>query len=489
MPALGAGRTCRNAGRYKPYPKQGAWSISCSPQRSTQRSLEDFGDKVPRGMIAHDRIRLIAFPIFLIQEDLMKNKIILSTFLLLFAVFPAFSEQLKGSLETKNGQRVLHLKGPPYERGYQHGVLLKEQIQRNIATFIDNPKLLEMPKSMLSDRAKEFFKNVPVIMQHVPSHFYEEMQGLADGSEVPLPKIVALNLFPEMFHCSGITVSGEASKNGELYHARVLDYSVGKNLQMTAVLQIVEPEKGIPFLNVSYAGFIGTVTGMNLEKIAIGEIGGLGYGSWKGIPMAFLLREILQNAASIEDVKSILQKSPRTCEYYYVFSDGKTNESIGVYATAAQLQFIVPGESYALFAPSKHPENYGADGDNDKFVHTSCSIENTPYQTLFFEHDHRLAMLFRLQPKDCLLLTGYPHPERYPVLVDRALQQYGSIDEKALMEIIKCPVARPSNLHNAIFQPSQLKVWISHAGPNDQPACDQEYVEWKLDELVELQLP
>jgi hypothetical protein len=222
---------------------------------------------------------------------------------------------------------------------------------------------------------------------------------------------------------------------------------------------------------------------MNKEKIAIGEIGGLGYGSWQGIPMSFLLREILQNAATLDEVKEILQNSPRTCEYYYVFSDGKTNESIGVYATTNQLQFIAPGDSYALIAPSNLPVNYGQNGDNDKFVLTCCDIENTPYQTLLFESDQRLAMLFRLQPTDCLLLTGYPYPERYPVLIERTLEKYGALDEKDLIEIVKCPVARPSNLHTVIFQPSQLKMWIAHAGLNDEPACDQPYQEWEFSSL------
>jgi hypothetical protein len=411
----------------------------------------------------------------------MKKTIIAFFLFTTFAALPAFTEHVEegeGFLEQKNGQCVLHLKGTPYERGYQHGVLLKEQIQRNIATYIDKPA------SALPGRLEDFSKNLPKLISHVPEHFYEEMKGVAEGSGVPMKKIVALNLFPEMFHCSGIIVSGQASKNGELYHARVLDYSVGKNLQQTAVLQIVQPEKGIPFLNLSYAGFIGTITGMNLEKIAIGEIGGLGYGSWEGIPMAFLLRDILQNGSNLEEVKAILENSPRTCEYYYLFSDGKTKESMAVYATADQLQFIAPGESHALIAPSHLPGNYGENGDNDKFLLNSCTIENTPYQTLLFEQDHRLALLFRLQPAECLLLTGFPHPERYPVLVDRTLEKYGAIDEKALMEIIRSPVARPSNLHNAIFQPSQLKVWIAHAGPNDEPACDQTYQEWDFIELL-----
>lgn len=433
-------------------------------------------------MIAQRQNPAYRFPPFLTKERFMKSKFVLFFLILICTISFGFSEliseQGEGHLEKQKGTLILHLKGTPYERGFQHGTLLKEQIARNIATYIDQPK------SDIPGRVESFAQNISLLMSFVPEHFKEEMQGLADGSGVPLQKIVILNLFPEMFHCSGITVSGDASKKGVLYHARVLDYSVGKNLQSTAVLQIVQPDKGNVFLNVSYAGFIGSITGMNKEKIAIGEIGGLGYGNWSGVPMAFLLRDILQFSSSIDDIKTHLQDTPKTCEYYYVFSDGKTNESIGVYATASQVQFFTPGESYALMAPTGLPDKYGSNGDNDKFFLSDCTLENTAYQSLLFEKDNRLAMLFRVQPKDCLLLTGFTHPERYPTLVERVLKNYGHIDETALMDIIKCPVARPSNLHNAIFCPSALKVWIAHAGPTDEPACDQEYQEWDLLNLL-----
>jgi hypothetical protein len=34
------------------------------------RPLESFGDKAPRGMIAHDKIRLIAFPNFFFRNQI-----------------------------------------------------------------------------------------------------------------------------------------------------------------------------------------------------------------------------------------------------------------------------------------------------------------------------------------------------------------------------------------------------------------------------------
>ena len=36
-----------------------------------RKSLEDLGDKIPRGMVAHDKIRLIAFPLFFAFTQLL----------------------------------------------------------------------------------------------------------------------------------------------------------------------------------------------------------------------------------------------------------------------------------------------------------------------------------------------------------------------------------------------------------------------------------
>jgi len=381
-------------------------------------------------------------------------------------------------LEQSQSQWVLHVKGTPYEMGFQHGKLLKDLIEKNVTAFIDNAP------SSLTSRINSFQQNLPTLMSYVPERFQEEMRGVADGSGIPLKKIIALNIFPEMFHCSGITVSDAATKNQDLYHVRVLDYSIGKNLQNTAVLMVVQPENGHAFANVSYAGFIGSVTGMNDQHIAMGEIGGWGYGHWNGMPMSFLFRDVLERASNLEEAKQLLTETPRTCEYYYILSDGKNKTSVGVYATESQIHFIEPGTNYALLAPKNLPANYGTNGDHDKFCLPSSSLQSSSHQTLLFDSDKRVAVLYHAQPQNCLLLTGFPHPERYPLLVERVLSSYGKIDEKALQEIIKCPIARPSNLHNAIFLPSQLKLWISHAGPNGEPACDQPYSAFALADLL-----
>ncbi len=336
----------------------------------------------------------------------------------------------ENSLEMVGNLRVMHLKGSAYEIGFAHGKLLKDEIRRNLSEFI------EVKREDLEERVASFQSHLMPLLAHTPDRFIEEMRGVANGAEVPLSKILLLNLFPEMFHCSGVVVFGSASKDGELYHARVLDYSIGKGLQNSAVLVVSEPEGKTPFVNITYAGFVGSVTGMNAQQIAIGEIGGKGYGSWEGMPMSFLIRELLENADSLDHAKELLSEAKRTCEYYYVISDGKENRAVGAYATADTLQWIEPGTLYTIHSID-HPEGQTFD-----------------------------------QPYDCLALSG---SERYPFLQERLENHYGNIDETVLQEIIRSPVSMSTNLHNAIFIPSKLQLLVAHAGPSGEPACDQSY--------------
>ena len=97
-----------------------------------------------------------------------------------------------GFIEIKDTNYILHLKGSPYERGYQHGRLLKTMIQRNISTFLDNKQIA------VDGRTQKFIENLPSLMKFIPSHFLEEMKGVSDGSGIAMDKILLLNLFPEM---------------------------------------------------------------------------------------------------------------------------------------------------------------------------------------------------------------------------------------------------------------------------------------------------
>ena len=82
--------------------------------------------------------------------------------------------------------------------------------------------------------------------------------------------------------------------------ARDLDYMKGVGLEQNAAVIVHQPDQGHAWVNISYAGFIGSVTAMNAKHISIGEMGGRGEGQWDGKPMAQLIREVMEKAGTLD---------------------------------------------------------------------------------------------------------------------------------------------------------------------------------------------
>ena len=335
-----------------------------------------------------------------------------------------------GFLEEIDGHAVLHLAGSPYEIGLQHGRLLRDRVHAVVRYLLD-----VKAKDMTIELA-----GLPVVgpqavigliqatqQEFIPAWYDEELRGLADGSGVSLADIRTCNFIPELFHCSGFALSGDATGNGQTYHGRVLDYGCDWKLQEHPVIVVAKPEGRIPFVNITYAGFIGCVTGINAERISVGEMGGGGLGKWRGVPMAILMREALEQAATLADAVAVFRDQPRTCEYFYVIADGKTGESVGMEAGADRFETVLPGEAN----------------------------ERLPYAV----------------PDAVLLSAG----DRYERLVKRVRKAHGAIDAGTALRLMDRPVSMKSNLHNVLFETSTGRFWVAHASPGGEPAANQPY--------------
>jgi hypothetical protein len=348
----------------------------------------------------------------------------------------------QGFLDEVDGYKVLHLKGTPYEMGYQHGALLRDDI-RELVRFLFDVKAKELqvdlvPGLTVKPDPKAIIGTIMKIQEEfIPGRYFEEMRGVADGSGVPYDDITRANFIPELFHCSGFALSGKATKDGTLYHGRILDYGCDWRLQEHAVLIIGEPEGRIPFVNVSYAGFIGSVTGMNARHVAVGEMGGGGIGHWQGTPMALLVRSVLEEADDLDEGIAIFRDRPRTCEYYYVLSDGKTGRAVGMEASWNVFALVQMGE-----ANPKLPEPV----------------------------------------EDAVLLSA---GDRYKELVRRVKAGHGTFDAEDARHLMDRPVAMKSNLHSVLFEPLSTRLWVANASKDGQPAATQPYQAFQLSELLE----
>lgn len=341
------------------------------------------------------------------------------------------ARQGRGLLLEQDGQRLLVLRGGPYEMGYQHGVLLREDVRRLVDTalmlaFARHPGKLEEAWA----RGRAF----------VPARHLEEMRGLAAGAGVDPEKIFLANTFPELFHCSGLAVFGAASGDGRLLHARVLDYMTEVGLQSLAVTKLFVPDGRRPFISAGFAGFVGTVTGMNADQVALGEMGGGMFGHWDGVPMAFLMRRVLEESADLEAALEIFRRGPRTNEFYYLVSSGREGDARGLHCTPDDFVVLEPGGAHPALDPPP--------------------------------------------PADTVLMSA---GNRYRALHERVSAHYGEITAETVKEIIRRPVAMESNLHNAVFAPAEGLMWLAVAGaPGEEnfQACCQPYVAYDLPALL-----
>ncbi|MCA8993456.1 MAG: peptidase C45 [Planctomycetaceae bacterium] len=344
----------------------------------------------------------------------------------------------KGWLEEQQGQLVLHLKGSHYEMGRQHGELLRDHVQQNLNNLVNvkgETTLVDVGPLKLKPRAAiELI--VTIQRDFVPDWYFEELRGLAEGAELPEKDVQVANFIPELFHCSGFAIMNSATKDGTLYHGRVLDYAIDWGLQDHAVVIVSEPDGGIPFVNISYAGFIGCVTGMNANHISIGEMGGAGLGHWHGMPMAVLMREALQTCSTLDEVLDLYRATPRTCQYFYVVADGNTNRAVGMEASWDRMDVIHTGE--------KH--------------------ERLP-----------------IPVTDCALLSA---GSRYEELVTRVQAGHGTFTAEEALHLMDRPVAMKSNLHNVLFEPATTRFWVSNAGSDGTPAAERPYTSFDLRQLL-----
>lgn len=341
----------------------------------------------------------------------------------------------RGLLLDVSGQRVLLVAGSAYDIGYQHGRLLKVEVQRTVKIALSLARGSEKAreKGYLPGTLENAFERT---RKFIDLRYHEEMRGLADGAGIALKDVQLANIFPELFHCSGFAVFGKATADGQLLHGRILDYTTNAGFQESAVVVVVKPDGFNSFITVGYAGLLGSVTGMNDKQIAIGEIGGRGEGNWDGMPMTFLLRKAIEEADTLEKAVNIFKNSRRTCEYYYVISDGKIPDARGLACTPEKCEVISPGQSYP---------------------HLPHAID------------------------DALLMGA-----GYQPLVVLTKKQYGQIDVPAALDFMNRPVAMKRCLHRVLFTPTNSKLWVSNAVSADvenHQAYEQPYYHYNFKEL------
>ncbi|XP_070543586.1 protein dcd1A-like isoform X1 [Ptychodera flava] len=285
---------------------------------------------------------------------------------------PVFVKQIKNAKLYMAGKgddqfKVLHVWGTPYEMGYAHGTILKAEGKAffdSVYKYLEE-KAYSYVNQTVSFLAPWFVKDVIkygmdfaldleilATREYTSQYFLDEMKGLADASGIDYKKIERIHMLGEITKgtCSMFGAWGKAVPSTEsVLQLRALDWSADGPFKNHVQVTVYHPNKdgsnGHAFANVGWTGWLGSVTGMSEQQLAISEIGVVdGDETWGsesrfGVPFTYLLRDILQFDVTVDDSINRISNAHRTCDLLMGVGDGKLGTFRGVQYSAGVSNF------------------------------------------------------------------------------------------------------------------------------------------------------
>jgi isopenicillin-N N-acyltransferase-like protein len=249
---------------------------------------------------------------------------------------------------------VVVVRGTPYEMGRVQGELIKDDARALVRTFLG---LVQAEGSeRYSDKALDAAWKA--VAPHTDPRFKEELRGLADGTGLSLDELRRAHMLPVVadYSCSSIAAWGEATRDGHLYQTRNLDWNMDVQAQEHPCIVVYLPEKGIPHVNITFSGYIGSNTGMNAAGIVLSEMGdspGSDYPyKLDGVHFSTLFRRVLYDAHNLDEAIDLFQSAKRIKKYHYVVGDGTNRRAVKMLAHAPNLTIWKDNDPTDELAPN-----------------------------------------------------------------------------------------------------------------------------------------
>jgi predicted choloylglycine hydrolase len=209
---------------------------------------------------------------------------------------------------------MLEVSGDHYEMGLQYGVLMRPEIYKAIDVWgrIIEAELLNGGFDPVE--GFKYMKDPAVeLAAQLPERLRNEMQGIADGSGLPVEAIETYTLMYDAGRtyantaCGGVLLKGA---NGTVIHARVRDCSDGGALEH-ARYEIIARQKPKGYNAITEIGWAGTIGGLfqgwNDKRITFAHnTTTVRKPNSDGFPSGFTSRIILEECSNLAEVEKVL---------------------------------------------------------------------------------------------------------------------------------------------------------------------------------------
>lgn len=356
------------------------------------------------------------------------------------------------------GLHEMYVSGAPFERGVKEGKLSEEEIVAQEAAFTS-----EIRRMVPSESYLKFLKYIVGFMNrdlpdHVSGEYKDEIYGISHAATDTFnwigsnyARILNYHAAHDIGHalqnmmlvgCTSFGAWGDRTESGSMLIGRNFDFWVGDKFAENKIVTFERPDKGHPFVSITWGGFIGVVSGMNDKGLTVtinAARSDIPFGA--ATPVSLVAREVLQYASNIEQAVAIAKKRKMFVSESFLVGSAADKRAIIIEKTPKELAIYDPGK------------------DN-----IQCTNH---YQSKLFESQElnrqqkdRSASVYRYQRLQELLQQNYPlTPQKMAdILRDRRGidgVNIGDGNEKAINQLIAH--------HSIIFQPDSLRFWISSA--------------------------
>lgn len=249
-----------------------------------------------------------------------------------------------------SGKIYAKLSGTPYEIGFQHGQIAKKLIRRCIEVY---SKLYSEEKNVTWDVARSRASKYQNSIKANYPEIWDELNGIATGSELDVLDILALNVRSEITLidvADGCTsIAQRNSKTGEVFIGQNWDW-IPEIDEATLFLEIHQEGKPT-IIMLAEAGIIGKY-GFNSEGVCamLNAIPSVKVDP-TGLPVHFALRKALEQK-SVDDVLSYLEDNKVASAANYLLAD--PNRYLTLEVTPIGNKVIEPDEKTGTVLHTNH---------------------------------------------------------------------------------------------------------------------------------------
>ncbi|UTW63648.1 acyl-CoA--6-aminopenicillanic acid acyl-transferase [bacterium SCSIO 12741] len=350
----------------------------------------------------------------------------------------------------------MYLEGKPFDRGVQYGILSNDLMANQEKVFFNQIKTI-VPDSAKLNRLRKF---VAVFNRNLPYYFIPEYQQellgtsyfISDRFDWVGPKYFrALNLHGAhdighalqdlmLVGCTSFAAWGPNTEDGGLLLGRNFDFYAGEGFSEEKMVVFMKPDQGIPFMMISWPGFLGVVSGMNTQGLTVTiNAGKSGIPTKPGTPISILTREILQYASTIEEAIEIAESRQVFVSESILVGSQKDGKAVIIEKSPKNQGVYVVEEPQLVCSNHFQSEAFSKDKKN-------------------LEHIEKWHSQYRMDRMNQLLAAEdkLNYTDVAEILRETdglAGKKIGYGNEKAINQLMAH--------HGIIFQPGKLRVWVS----------------------------